>query len=154
MTNDSFFTHRQTLTTTSTTPTTTTTQQGNQGPVSQPQTAAAGQTVYTYTTTNANGALNNRSFSSFLADIFTSVGETEGVVATFTPSFGPTATGGSVTAAPGTILNYSSWRGSVGSNTVAVISAGTARWSVQPRWANIGVALCASLTGGAWLALA
>ncbi|PIL32183.1 hypothetical protein GSI_05428 [Ganoderma sinense ZZ0214-1] len=133
----------QTLTTTATTqttppppPTTTTTTQaqGNQGPVGQPQTAAAGPTIYTYTTTDANG-------------------NTEAVVATFTPSFGPT-TGGSITAGPGTILNYSSWRSSVGSNTVAVVSAGIARWSVQPRWMSIGVALCAGMTGGAWLALA
>ncbi|KAM5544622.1 hypothetical protein V8D89_001520 [Ganoderma adspersum] len=126
----------QTLTATATTQTTATTQaQGNQGPVGQPQTAVAGQTIYTYTTTDANG-------------------ETEAVVATFTPSFAPTATAGSITAAPGTILNYSSWRGSVGSNTVAVSNAGIARWSVQPPWASVGVALCAGLTGGAWLALA
>ncbi|KAI1786760.1 hypothetical protein LXA43DRAFT_1032386 [Ganoderma leucocontextum] len=123
----------QTLTAIATTQTTTP-QQGNQGPVGQPQTAAGGPTIYTYTTTDANG-------------------QTEAVVATFTASFGPT-TGGSITASPGTILNYSTWRSSVGSNTVAVINAGIARWSVQSRWVSIGLALCAGMTGGAWLAFA
>ena len=78
---------------------------------------------------------------------------TEAVVDTFTPSFGPT-TGGSITATPGTILNLTSWRASVGSNTVAVVSGGITRWTVDKRWVGIGVALCAGMTGGAWLALA
>ncbi|TBU41344.1 hypothetical protein BD309DRAFT_1082157 [Dichomitus squalens] len=125
----------ETLTAAATTTTTTPAQAAGPGPVGQPQTQqAAGPTIYTYTTTDA-------------------AGNTEAVVDTFTPSFGPT-TGGSITAAPGTIINYSSWRASVGSNTVAVVSAGTSRWTVDKWWAGIGVALCAGITGGAWLALA
>ena len=60
----------------------------------------------------------------------------------------------SITASPGTILNFSSWRASVGSNTVAVVSGGITRWTVDKRWVGIGVTLCAGMTGGAWLALA
>ncbi|KAI0706752.1 hypothetical protein C8T65DRAFT_651879 [Cerioporus squamosus] len=126
---------RQTLTTTSTT-STTTPDAGQVGPVGQPTTPGTGVTVYTYTTTDA-------------------AGNTQAIVDTFTPTFAPTATAGSVTAQPGTILDYSSWKASVGSNTVAVITNGAfTRWTLQPRWLAVGSALCAGFTGGAWLAFA
>ncbi|RDX44004.1 hypothetical protein OH76DRAFT_1409487 [Lentinus brumalis] len=125
------------LTLTSTaTPTTTTPAAGQVGPVGQPATPGTGITEYTYTTTDA-------------------AGNTQAIVDTFTPSFAPTATAGTVTAQPGTILDYSSWKAAVGSNTVAVITSGAfTRWSLHPRWLAVASALCAGFTGGAWLALA
>ncbi|RPD54314.1 hypothetical protein L226DRAFT_280174 [Lentinus tigrinus ALCF2SS1-7] len=124
----------QTLTTTATT-TTTTPDQGQVGPVGQPAIPGTGLTEYTYTTTDA-------------------AGNTQAIVDTFTPTFAPT-TGGTFTAPPGTILDYTSWKASVGSNTVAVItSSAFSRWSLHPRWLAVGTALCAAFTGGAWLALA
>ncbi|KAI0353794.1 hypothetical protein OH77DRAFT_1552368 [Trametes cingulata] len=109
---------------------------GQQGPVGAPPatTANAGPTVYTYTTTDAGGA-------------------TIQVVDTFTPTFMTTSTW--LSAPPGTILDYSSWRSMVGTNTVApAISAASARWSLQPRWAVIATTLCAGMVGGMALAFA
>ena len=80
-----------------------------------------------------------------------SPGDTVALVATFTPSFAPTA-GGSITAGPGTILDYSSWRASIGTHTVGQLSS--ASWALSTRWAGIGATLFASVAGGALLALA
>ncbi|KAI0325097.1 hypothetical protein GY45DRAFT_1330810 [Cubamyces sp. BRFM 1775] len=107
-----------------------------QGPVGQPQPTVgdAGPTVYTYTTTDASG-------------------ETVAVVDTFTPTFALTSTW--VSAPAGTILDYSSWRKEVGTNTVAPpISGAVPRWSVQSGWLGITAGVCAGIAGGAWLALA
>ena len=94
-------------------------------------------------------------YSVLLALLTTpSPGDTQAIVDTFTPTFAPT-TGGTITASPGTILDYSSWRASVGTNTVGVITnRALTRWSLHPRWLAVGTALCAAFTGGAWLALA
>ncbi|KAI0364310.1 hypothetical protein BV20DRAFT_974575 [Pilatotrama ljubarskyi] len=109
---------------------------GQQGPVGAPPatTANAEPTIYTYTTTDAGG-------------------DTIQVVDTFTPTFTTTSTW--LSAPPGTILDYSSWRSMVGTNTVApAISGASARWSLEPRWAAIATSLCAGMMGGAWLAFA
>ncbi|KAI0749950.1 hypothetical protein C8Q80DRAFT_1218954 [Daedaleopsis nitida] len=123
-----------------TAPTTATTpaqDQGQQGPVGAPPgttAAVGGATPYTYTTTDANG-------------------DTIAVVATFTPTF--TATGTPQGDPPvGTVLNFSSWKQSVGTNTVAAINSGLCRLSLDPRWLYVTSMLCAGLTGGAWLAFA
>lgn len=75
------------------------------------------------------------------------------VVDTFTPTFITTST--FVSAPPGTILDYSSWRGLVGTNTVAPeISAASPRWALQHKWLGIASGVCAGVVGGAWLVLA
>ncbi|KAI0636144.1 hypothetical protein C8Q77DRAFT_1101843 [Trametes polyzona] len=123
--------------TTTTTPTTTTTlPDGQQGPVGQPAptTAAAGPTIYTYTTTDAGG-------------------DTIAVVDTFTPTFLTTSTWAG--APPGTVLDYSSWRSMVGTNTVAPeTGAASPRWNLQRNWLGITTSVCAGVVGGAWLVLA
>ena len=87
------------------------------------------------------------------AHLATLPGETVAVVDTFTPTFVPTSTW--VSAPAGTILDYSSWRKEVGTNTVAPpISGAVPRWSVQSGWLRITAGVCAGLAGGAWLALA
>lgn len=122
---------RQTLTST-----TSTSADLGQGPVGQPApTGAATPTVYTYTTTNANG-------------------QTVGVVDTFTPTFYQSQQ--SPTLLTGTILNYSSWLSMVGTNT-AVSSP------QQVNGANIKymsggscgmlLAFLSSVVGGTWLVL-
>ncbi|KAH9933657.1 uncharacterized protein BXZ73DRAFT_101040 [Epithele typhae] len=124
----------QTLTTTTSTSTTTT--EGQAGPVGVPQTGQAGatQTVYTYTTTNANG-------------------NTVALLGTFTPTYATTSYTG--LPPPGTILDYSSWRESLGTNTVVRVSNGSlARAPISVSWAAITAALGAGVVGGAWLALA
>ncbi|KAI8969863.1 hypothetical protein BD414DRAFT_502391 [Trametes punicea] len=126
----------ETLQTLTATTTTTPPPEVQQGPVGQPQPTLnnAAPTVYTYTTTNA-------------------LGETTAVVDTFTPTFETTSTWAPPPA--GTILNYSSWRNEVGTNTVAPpISGSSARWAVHSGWTGIAGSLAVGIAGGAWLALA
>ncbi|KAI9056803.1 hypothetical protein FKP32DRAFT_1598694 [Trametes sanguinea] len=107
-----------------------------QGPVGQPQPTVdnGAATVYTYTTTDA-------------------LGNPTAVVDTFTPTFLTTSTW--LSAPAGTILDYSSWRSEVGTNTVAPsISGARVRWKVESGWLGIVASLFAGVAGGAWLALA
>ncbi|KAI0077280.1 hypothetical protein K474DRAFT_1661888 [Panus rudis PR-1116 ss-1] len=129
----------QTLTGTSTssqTTATTTTPDIQQGPVGMPPTVTpvAGNTVYTYTTTDANG-------------------DTIAVADTFTPTFAATKTPAVTTT--GTILDYSEWLSMVGTNTPSLVASNSA----QPRWdvlhGILGTAMAAlgGVAGGACLVL-
>ncbi|KAI5116384.1 hypothetical protein M0805_005881 [Coniferiporia weirii] len=112
---------------------TTTTTPLNQGPVAQPAATETGETIFTYTTTDANG-------------------DTTAIVDTFTPSFveGTTLPPQTYT---GTVLDYSSWLSLVGTNTVAAdASTNSARAGRVSRGAcGAGAALLAGVLGGAWL---
>jgi hypothetical protein len=112
-----------------------TTPAAQQGPVGQPApTGVQGPTVYTYTTTDANGV-------------------TIAVVDTFTPSF---ATGPQTrTLMSGTILGYSSWLGIIGTNTAASqAQASGARISwLSGGWCGVFVATVSSIFSGVWLIL-
>ncbi|KII93919.1 hypothetical protein PLICRDRAFT_171621 [Plicaturopsis crispa FD-325 SS-3] len=122
------------------TPTTTTaaTEQPvvNAGPVGQPAaTTGTGVTIYTYTTTDANGV-------------------TTAVVDTFTPTYPPTV---AVTpTGTGTVLPYSQWLSMVGTNTVAAnaVSAGERRWRVERSAVGVSIGVLVGIGSGAWLALA
>lgn len=117
-------------TTTTTSPTTTTTPV-QQGPVGEPAATQTGETVFQYTTTDADG-------------------DTIVLTGTFTPTFESTQPIGSPTFT-GTILNYSQWLSLVGSNTVPAVNAALERWKMPK---GLWVASVASLTGmlgGAWL---
>lgn len=123
---------------TTTTPTTPTTTPApvQQGPVGQPApTTDAGQTVYVYTTTDANGDL-------------------EEFTATFTPSYQPLSTAPFTTT--GTVLSYSDWLGLVGTNTVAAQqpSSGMTQWAVPSAMFKIAAGVAAGVLGGAWLVFA
>ncbi len=86
--------------------------------------------------------------------IHSPTGNTIAVQATFTPTFGPT-TAAQNTAPPGTVLDYSSWKASIGTNTVAVVRNGAStRKPFHSSWLAVPAALCAGFTGGLWLALA
>ena len=73
----------------------------------------------------------------------------------FTPTFLPTNTATYQPRPEGTVIEYSSWRQAVGTNTAVVLrSAAPSRLALHPRWLAVTAALSAGLTGGAWLALA
>jgi len=78
-----------------------------QGPVGQPAATNPGQTIYFYTTTNANGQ------------------PTE-IMATFTPTYQAATGPPYVAPSNGTVLNYSQWLSMVGTNT-GTPSAATSR---------------------------
>lgn len=130
---------RQTLpavpTTTSTTAATTTTTLG-QGPVGQPApTGAQSPTVYTYTTTDANGV-------------------TTAVIDTFTPTFFQSTH--SPVLSTGTILDYSSWLSMVGTNTgnAQATQATGGQLSMLPSaWRGVLGAAVSCIFGAAWLVL-
>lgn len=123
------------VTTTATTAVATTTP--DQGPVGQPAPTGGPQspTVYTYTTTDAAGL-------------------TTGIIDTFTPSFYQSQQSPSLSS--GTILDYSSWIGMVGTNTATSQSSQVS--GARVHWASGGlygvvVAALSSVLGGAWLVL-
>ncbi|KAL5525523.1 hypothetical protein ACEPAG_6859 [Sanghuangporus baumii] len=128
-----------TSTSTSSTSTSTTTTPLNQGPVGQPPaTTLAGVTTYEYTTTDA-------------------AGNTQVLQDTYTPTSHIT-TASALTFA-GSIIDYSSWAGLVGTNTVAtglnaVSSAHQPLRLLQQKqfWAG-AIAVAAGTLGGAWLVL-
>ncbi|KAL5486279.1 hypothetical protein ACEPAI_7325 [Sanghuangporus weigelae] len=132
-------TETDTSTSTTSTSTSTTTTQLNQGPVGQPPaTTQAGVTAYEYTTTDAAGN------TQVLQDVYT-----------------PTShvTTASALTFAGTIVDYSSWVGLVGTNTVAtgldaVSSAHQPLRLLQQKqfWAG-AMAVAAGTLGGAWLVL-
>jgi len=131
---------RQTLapaitTTSTTTPTTTTTTEPvDQGPVGQPApTGAATPTIFTYTTTDANGV-------------------TTAVIDTFTPSFIQSAQ--SPVLSTGTILDYSQWLSIVGTNTnnAQAAQATSGQLPLLPSgWYGVLGAAASCVVSGAWL---
>ncbi|KAH7884578.1 hypothetical protein F5I97DRAFT_1929423 [Phlebopus sp. FC_14] len=102
------------------------------GPVGQPasEQAAGGPTPYTYTTTNANG-------------------ETVALQGIFTPT-GPATVLPPVTTT-GTILDYSSWLKSLGTNTTPANAA--SRVSIATGWSCFVVTVFVGIGGGAWMVL-
>lgn len=123
---------RQTLTATTAVATTA----PGQGPVGQPApTGVATATVYTYTTTDANGV-------------------TTGIVDTFTPTYYQSQQ--SPTPTTGTILNYSSWLSMVGTNTAASSSQQASGATIKyMSGGSYGVllAVLSSIVGGTWMVL-
>ncbi|KAG6334113.1 hypothetical protein ID866_4975 [Astraeus odoratus] len=112
---------------TQTSTTTTSTPVGGGGVVEQTQSeplTPGGPTPYTYTTTNA-------------------AGETIAVVATFTPT-GPQTILPTPTTT-GTVLDYSSWLGMIGTNTVAANAAGQAWLPIATGWYCLVVMVLTSL---------
>ncbi|GJE85673.1 hypothetical protein PsYK624_017520 [Phanerochaete sordida] len=110
-----------------------------QGPVgAPPATTLAGPTVYTYTTTDANGA-------------------TIGVVDTFTPIYAPSTPYTAMST--GTILPYSQWLSMVGGASAA--ASAEAQLSSGSQSLKLGGSMLHSMTGclagilaGAWVVLA
>ncbi|KAL5504391.1 hypothetical protein ACEPAH_8465 [Sanghuangporus vaninii] len=132
-------TETDTSTSTTSTSTSTTTTQLNQGPVGQPAaTTQAGVTTYEYTTTDA-------------------AGNTQVLQDTYTPT--SHITSASALTFAGTIVDYSSWVGLVGTSTVttgldAVSSAHQPIRLLQQKqfWAG-AMTVAAGTLGGAWLVL-
>ncbi|KIJ66803.1 hypothetical protein HYDPIDRAFT_85163 [Hydnomerulius pinastri MD-312] len=103
------------------------------GPVGQPAPTpveAGGPTPYTYTTTNADGE------TVALEGIFTPTGP-----ATVLPN--PTTTG--------TVLNYSSWKAMVGTNTVPANAASHISTPISTGWYCLVATTLTGLVGGAWV---
>ncbi|KAL4066798.1 hypothetical protein V8B97DRAFT_1948992 [Scleroderma yunnanense] len=101
----------------------------NEQPQSEPLTPG-GPTPYSYTTTNAAGN------PIVVQGIFTPTAP-----ATVLPS--PTTTG--------TIINYSSWLGMVGTNTVPANAASHVSLSIATGWYCLVVMVLASLASGTWI---
>lgn len=117
-----------------TTSSSTTADAGGGAPVQAPApTGSATPTVYTYTTTNAAGAAT-------------------AIVDTFTPTYYQSA----VSPSPwtGTIINYSSWLGIIGTNTAPADQvASGARSPISRGWYGLAIAALSGMMGGAWLVL-
>ncbi|KAJ3476138.1 hypothetical protein NLI96_g11370 [Meripilus lineatus] len=106
-----------------------------QGPVGQPAPTLqqAPSTVYTYTTTDANG-------------------NTVAIVDTYTPSFPSSRPPVRITS--GSILPYSEWLSLVGTNTVLPAhSAAMVRWSLENNLLLMSLGVLTGMLGGAWLAI-
>ncbi|EGN99039.1 hypothetical protein SERLA73DRAFT_168593 [Serpula lacrymans var. lacrymans S7.3] len=110
--------------------TTTTTAAQQQGPVGQPaptQAQVGGPTPYTYTTTDADG-------------------NTETLLGTFIPT-GPESVLPTPTTT-GTILDYSSWLGLVGTNTLPAQSSARVSWQLSGGWFGVMLGTLMSIVAG------
>ena len=123
------------------------------GPVGAPPTTTGdGPTVYTYTTTDANGG-QTRSLFTHITNIIVP-GATIGVVDTFTPVYAPSTP--FTAATTGTIWDYSSYVAAVGTNTAAsdLVSGSLTNMKMSGTAAGLSAGFVVGMLTGAWVAFA